>query len=84
MGYAYLMKDLDYPEPIKDPLVRSRATRISEEMRRKIHTFIREDDLAEEEWPRCRGGNRLVFDEKIHVEYQQEDPRTKYPEQVYA
>ena len=84
MGYAYLMKDLDYPEPIKDPLVRSRATRISEEMRRRIYTFIREDDLEEKEWPRYRGRNQLVFDEKIHVEYQHEDLRAKYPERVYT
>ncbi len=83
MGYAYLMKDLDYPAPLQGADERAEAVRVSESIRKMIHAFIREDGLPEEEWPRYHGGNWMIFDEAARVEYRPKDTLDHFPARVY-
>ena len=83
MGFAYLMKLLDYPVPIREEEKLEEAKQVSEAMREKILAFVREDGFAEDVWPRYRGGNVMLFDRETRVEYLPECTLDGFPPMVY-
>lgn len=84
MGFAYLCGDTGYAKESLKEGSGEEARRVSERMREKILGWIRNDGASEDEWPRYRGGNKLILDAAPHMEYRPSDTLTGFPPYVYS
>ena len=84
MGYAYLMRSLDYGGVSLSGDKLAEAGAVADFMRSQVWRFVETGAPDPTLWPAYDGERKMIFDACPHVEDRPHDTLTGFPDEVYA
>ena len=84
MGYAYLMRSLDYGGVSLSGDKLAEAGAVADFMRSQVWRFVETGAPDPALWPAYDGARKMIFDACPHMEERPEDTLSGFPDEVYA